>query len=294
MSPPTTDKNEIDSSSGGHNVRGWLLPSIITAILASYFAQNLLVFDMPNTYLMFALTLAFASGISFAMKPSEDMVGTEKDFNAPGDQITKLSNPSPTAIVIVGLFLAYYLFSFGVQSFQAGNLGIRINRGGISPEERIMLYKKSLSITPLGNRQIPEFITNNMSQAIPQEEIYPDLVLGVVELMEKTVKDNPLDFRHRLLLGNFYAAARAYNPNYLQKAEEILLEAIEMSPRNQLGYIALSQIYLLRNKTDQSIASLEVAVNLETRYKRVYRVLGDVYQAIGDTEKAQENFRLAK
>lgn len=42
----------------------WLMPAVMGALLISYFVQNLMVFDMIGTYMMFFLVLAFISSIN--------------------------------------------------------------------------------------------------------------------------------------------------------------------------------------------------------------------------------------
>jgi len=277
-----------------HTRDDWIVPSVATAALASYFAQNLLVFDMLNTYLMFAFTLAFVVGMTNVSRAPAERTGIE---SAPPQDVnteTGLNNPRPAVVAVVGLFLLYYLFSFGLQSLQVAHWGIRINRGGLSPEDRIELYRKSLSASPLGNRQIPGFITNNITQAISQGDLDPALIANIGEIMEKRVEESAPDFRHHLLLGNFYTAARSFDSSYLKKAKEVLVRAIELAPTNQLGYISISQTYIFTGEHEKSIVALKKAVDLEPRYGRAHKVLGEVYRAIGDNVRSEESFKRAR
>lgn len=277
-----------------HTRDDWVMPSIVTAALASYFAQNFLVFDMLNTYLMFAFTLAFVGGVYTATDKYRGSTGPGDERIAEDEHKTHLNNPRPAVVFIVGVFLVYYLFSFGIQSLQSAHWGIRINRGSMSPEDLIVLYEKSLSATPLGNRQTVEFITNNITQAVEKEDIDPVLIKRVGEIMEKSVENSPMDFRQLLLLGNFYTAARDFNPEYINKAEEVLSRAIELAPTNQFGYISISQVYISIGEYEKSILALKKAVDLEPRYSRVHNILGEVYMIGGDKEKAEESFKRAK
>lgn len=274
----------------------WLLPAVVTAILASYFAQNLLVFDMLNTYLMFAFTLAFVAGSLRIPKGhaepdvSKAAEGSDEK-NEEQRERTVLRNPNPASIVFVSIFLAYFLFSFGIQSLQDAHWGIRINGANLTPEERLTTYKKSLSVSPIGNRQTVEFFTNRVIGWLNGgTKIPPDFVAEVGEIMEKTVEKNPLDFRHYMLLGNFYNAARSYNSEYIAKAEKTLETAIELSPTNQQGYTALAQTYFYLGADEKSLEMLEKAVALEPEHINVRLNLADAYVITAKYEDAKREF----
>jgi len=265
-----------DPSPGSH----WVVPAVVVAVLASYFVQNFLVFDMLNTFLMFSFTLAFIGG----------MVGAGKQ--AKGE---RLVNPNPAFSFIVVVFLVYYLFSFGFQSLQSAHWGVVLNHGGLSPQERIDLLDKSLSTTPLGNRQTVEFVTNNVTSAITSGQDVPkDFVYKVGETMSGLAEKNEIDFRHYLLLGNFYTAARSYDPSYFGKAREALVKATELGPTNQFGYISLSQVYLLAGDFTGAVSSIEKAIELKPEYGRTHHILGEIYKVAGNAEKSTASFKKAK
>lgn len=253
----------------------WVMSGVIIAVFASYFVQNLLVFDMPSSYIMFAFSLAFAGGmanIALLGKPEPKGAG--------------LNIPKPFSIVMVGFLFIYFVFSFGIQSFQDANWGIVINRSSLSIDKKIELYKKSLSVSPLGNRQVPEFFTNNMVTVLNQDaEIPADAVKEIGEIMEKIRAKNPLDFRHYLILGNYYAAAKKYDATYLDKSEELLKKAVELSPKNQQGYASLGQVYLMKGEIEKGIDMLKKVVELEPRYDNARITLADAY---ANTEKYKE------
>lgn len=253
----------------------WLLPSVIVAALISYFVQNLLVFDMPSTYIMFVFTLALAACLG-------GIRAEEKKWEA-------LKLPSPFTIVVTGLFAVYFLFSWGVQSLQAANWGIVINRGLMAPEKRLEIYKKKLSVSPLGNRQVPEFFTNNMVTNLNSGTNMPaNFVKEAGEIMGDILARNPLDFRHYLILGNYYTAAKGYDSSYLDKAEDFLTKAVELSPRNQLGYTALGQVYLMKGENENSLEFFKKAAELEPRFEKPRFDLAASYSEVGEYRKAKE------
>lgn len=246
----------------------WLMPGVIIAGLASYFVQNLLVFDMPSSYLMLALTLAFAGGMTNISSSAVEVKSTR----------TGLVDPSSFTIVAVGLLFVYFVFSFGFQSFQAANWGIAINRSSMPLDKKIELYKKSLAITRLGNRQTPEFFTNNLVSWVQDNQDLPEgFVREAIEIMSNILARNPIDFRHHLILGNLYNAARRYDPEYINGAEEVLLRAVELSPKNQQGLSSLSQTYLYKGDYEKAITLLERSRDLEPRFEQPHWSLLEAY-----------------
>lgn len=258
--------------------KDWFFPAIITATLASYFVQNLLVFDMLNTYLMFSFTLAFAAA------------NMSRDENTGADaRKREIKDPRPFSVVMVGLFLIYFLFSFGFQSFQAANWGVVISRSSTGLNEKIELYKKALSATPLGNRQIPEFFTNQVvNWAQDNEDIPASFIIEVEQIMRKIAGENPYDFRHYLILGNFYNAARKFDATYVDKAKEILTRALELSPTNPQAYTSLGQTYLFKGDKDKAFALLQKAIDLEPAYTKSSLNLAESYVMMGEYEKGKD------
>ncbi|MBI1888850.1 MAG: O-antigen ligase family protein [Candidatus Spechtbacteria bacterium] len=261
----------------------WILPSVVIAALASYFVQNLLVFDMPSTYIMFSLTLALVGGM-FAITPS-----------IPAGESEKLRNPSPVAVTFVGVFLLYFLFSWGFQSLQAAHLGIVISRSDLAADKRLALYEKTLSVSPIGHSQIPDFFMDRvMSWIEGNSKISPEFIAGVEKIMIEHIAKNPEDFRSVLILSNFYSVAHAYNAEYLQKSAETARRAIAMSPANQQGYVALAQAYLSTKEYQSVIDNLKIALNLEPRYGRMHWLLSQVYAQAGEKDKEEESLKRAE
>lgn len=266
--------------------QNWFLPSALTVALLAYFVQNLLVFDMLNTYIMFFFTLAFAGSAAYF-----------KDVEKESGEKSALRAPSPLISAIVGAILVYSLFYFGVQSFQAAHWGIKISRGGLNARDTIELYKKSISLNSLGNRQIVEFFTINISDLLrkdTEKKVPADFVMEVEKIMRKTAEENPYDFRHQVILGDFYTNAQEYDPGFIARAEDVLKNAIDMSPTNQQGYRLLAQVYMFTNDYEKAIDLLSKSVALEPDLGESHWYLGRAYDLSGNKERAEEAFAKAE
>jgi tetratricopeptide (TPR) repeat protein len=108
--------------------------------------------------------------------------------------------------------------------------------------------------------------------------------------MRKTVEENSYDFRHYLILGNFYNAARRFDPSYVDKAEGILTKAIELSPTNPQVYTSLGQTYLFKGNKDKAFALLQKAIDLEPEYTKSSLNLAESYVMMGEYEKGKAAF----
>lgn len=278
--------------------RNWLLSGVVVAALGSYFVQNMLVFDMINTYFMFAFTLAFVGGVNqsgFGLSQAE--LGAESDALEKKEESRDIKSPDMRAVSLVGVILVYFLFSYGVQSFQAANWGIKINRGGLTAVETIELYKKSLSVTPLGNRQTVEFFTTKITGSIRQDneqKIPLDFIYSVERVMRESVEKNPLDFRQWIILGDLYISARDRDSNFLAKGEEALKRAIELSPMNQQGYTLLAQAHIFKKEYEKAEPLLLRSIELEPRFLRSYIALAKFYELWGKNEVAEESYQKAE
>ena len=264
--------------------KNWVLSGVVAAALGSYFVQNMLVFDMPSTYIMFALTLAFVGGVG------SNVLGREKE---PG----KIKNPDMRMVPLIGVVVVYFLFSYGIQSLQAANWGVKISRGGLTASETMMLYEKGLSATPMGNRQTVEFFTIKLTKAIKKDEeqkMPVDLIYGVEKVMRETSEKNPLDFRHAIILGDFYVAARDRDPEFLAKGEETFKRAIELSPANQQGYMLLAKAYTFKKEYEKAEPLLLHSLELEPRYVGSHAALASLYELWGEEEKAEEFYKSAE
>ncbi|OGZ57329.1 MAG: hypothetical protein A3B96_01125 [Candidatus Spechtbacteria bacterium RIFCSPHIGHO2_02_FULL_43_15b] len=272
-------KGKRDDGSDITRKADWLFPSIIVTALASYFVQNFLVFDMINTYLMFVFILAFVSG----MRSGEVSEGEDK-LEARGSLIV-----NPLSLTLCGILLVYSLFSFGVQSLEVARWGLIANASALPPEDRLELYKKSLSVSSLGNRQIPEFFSNNTLKGLRAGDTpTPEFVFDVVEIMERTaIKENPLDYRDRMILATLYFNARRYDATYLDKAKKTFEDAMEMSPNNQQTYSSLAQIYLSTGDYKKAVEFLDKATSLEPLYVNPHLQLFDVHSGSGEYEYAR-------
>ena len=267
--------------------RDWLTPAVAIAVIASYFIQNLLVFDNISTYLMFVLVIGLCASSFVAGKGSDR---NEKSVESLGP----ISPPKPFAFVVSSALLVCFLFFLGIRSLQAAHWGIMAIEAPMEFDQRMSLYKKTLNANPVGGRQVTEYFTNEIIKKMSLGEKIPlDFIKEVEREMLITSQGDPLNYRQRLIVGNFYLEAAKYDAGYSGKAEKYFEEAIVMSPENQQGYISLFNVYMKKKEYDKAVAVMEEAIMLEPRFFEPYLYLMDVYMISGNYAAGRDEFEKA-
>lgn len=250
----------------------FLTAGVFTSLLISYFVQNLTVFDMVSSYLMLFLVFAFIA--SFEKKP---------DFF---QQTFKKISP-----ILLGTILVLFLASFFYFVVQPTRSNIFVIKSIINPnpKQRISLYEKSLKISPLGKYQIRDFFARNAikylqtKKEISLEELKLEVEFLIKEL-EKSIKESPLDFRSHLVLGEIYNFYSFVDPSSLNKAENVLKKAIELSPTNQQGYWGLAQTKIYQQDFNQALSLSERALELEPEFFHSHLIVIKIAKIIGKKE----------
>ena len=271
-------------------IDSWLA-SIFSVILISYFVQNLTVFDMVNSYLMFFLALGFIGSI--ASFP-EDKGGSDSNLTPPLTPSKKISSLKPLIIGIVLILFGFSFFKFIIQPIKTDAYVIEAIRSPDS-SQRLTLYKKTLETSSVGKYQIREFFGDSVinlayseaAQKTPRENIIKEFDFVSKEL-EKSIKESHLDYRAHLNLGRVYNAWSNFDSNKISLAEEVLKRAMELSPQNQQTYWALAQTKLYQKKYDEAFSLAEKAVELEPRVGQSHLILVRIAQIMGDYDLAKK------
>lgn len=257
--------------------RNLFLPLGAIVILITYFLQNLLVFDMINTYLVFFLSLAFTAFLTVGESEKEPKVRRVNKFLA--------------SAIIIGIIPVFW---FGnVKTLLAGHYLVK-SIGAQTGEDYNKFFQKSLG-TLMNKYEAREQFSNKTTQLLFNQmgsesvELKETFHLTAGE-MEKSVKENSLDFRPHLFLGKLYSAYYQFSgeQEYLVLAENILEKAIGISPSNQQGYWYLGEIRLGQRRFEESISLFKKAVELEPKHAQSHWYLALAYRFAGKYQEALE------
>jgi len=259
---------------------------IFSVVLIAYSVQNLTVFDMVSSYMMLFLVLGFVASMTI---PREAVASA------------KIISPRPWFFsVFLILFIPTFIY-FIIQPLKTCHYTVAALRVPAASEERLNLYKRALESSPLGKYQIREFFGQTTLQVAQSEDVnklsaenFKKELDFVIEELEKSIKESPLDFRSYLRLGQLYNSyAVLLDPTKISEAERTLEKTIEISPTNQQGYWSLAQTRLYQGRFDEALSLAEKAVALEPDLLQSHLIVIRIAQIMGDNELAERKIKEA-
>jgi O-antigen ligase/tetratricopeptide (TPR) repeat protein len=267
--------------------RELFVPLILAALLVVYFFQNLLVFDMINTYLMFFLCLAF---INVLTKKEE-----EEEALRPARNIGSISRILTAAVIIFFLFI---FWKGNIQPAQSAHFTVKMVSAS-RMEDANLFFQKSLN-SWMEKYEPREYFATRVPQFAFDANQNKEAVAQAFELaeteMEKSIKKNSLDFRPHLFLGKIYNSSYYFyqDAKKLDRAEQVLIRAIELSPTNQQGYWYLAEIRLAQGRSKETIVLLQKAIDLEPRLNRSHWYLAMALRIDGQYQLSLEKIKQAE
>ncbi|MDO8600853.1 MAG: O-antigen ligase family protein [bacterium] len=262
----------------------WLGGMTLGVFLIAYFLQNVLVFDNLNTYILFFALLAYIE----TLRNSTAGVSETKT--------TSSLNAAQKGAIVLGLgfiILIPVSYTINIKPIRQSRALIEILRvnGESQPKPKAMeeLFRNALAYNSFGATEIREQLSHLtesiMAREAPREEQEAFYRFAIAEA-EKQREEISLDVKYRLLLSAMYQSGFALDQALVQKSEENLLKAIEMSPGKQPSYFMLAELYLNANQTDKAIAVMQKTVALAPNFLQaqlnlaVMAILSGGYDAI--------------
>ena len=264
-------------------MKNLILPLGMVSLLLIYLAQNVWVFDMVSSYMIFFLALAFVDFLITSQKEEHN------------------TQPKPFYSAIGACLIIVTIFTFYFGNIQVARASKYTVRGLYYPlEQSIEYFQKALNSSPISQFETPEQLSTRII-ALAQEQNQNQQLLQqglqmAEEEMKKTIEKNPLDFRNYLFLGKYYNSLYqvTQNKENLVLAEGILKKAEEFSPKNQQVFWFLAQTKLFDGKTEEAIDFLQKAVDLEPRLSQSHWYLAMAYSTAGKYDLALEEAMKSK
>ncbi|MGB9743320.1 MAG: O-antigen ligase family protein [Minisyncoccales bacterium] len=266
----------------------FLISLTLVTLLLVYFWQNLWAFDMISSYVMFFLTLAFIS--YFTTNASLSLNRAKVRARA-----ILFSWPSLGLLIL----LTFLFFYFGnLQALRAARL-IIFGHSVSSVEQSVSFYEKALQISPLAKFEVPERMFNKMEQLMALPSVNKESLITGFELtaqeFRNTLQSSQQDFRLYLFLGrhylNFYQLTK--DETKLSLAEENLLKAKELSPRNQQVYWWLAQVRLHQDRIEEALSFANQAIALEPKYLNSHLMAINIALFSYNTDLIKQQVQLA-
>jgi len=258
---------------------------IFSVTFIAYFIQNLSVFDMINSYMMFILLLGFAAALPL-----------DERLKQPEKPLKKMAPLHFVAVITVFLSVFYV---FTILPWSAGSYVARSTRPH-DITELLHFYGRAIDSSPLGRDKTRLFLADQFTAFAATEEgtqTDRNAMERVFRFLENELQINtreyPHDFKVHIDLARFYNSWARLDVSKAYRARRVLDKAIELSPKNQMNYWTLAETLVLLNEHDEAIKAAEKAVELEPRLLQSHDMLVRVAAAFGDTELAEEKLRRA-
>ena len=269
----------------------WLFACFIS-LIAAYFVQNLTVFDMPVSLLLFVVVLALSAWVQANSKTQRN-------------QLKEPAKILKTKLPILGASIVFFVcfFQFVIQPARADHLVIETVRAQTIPD-RLAMARKTLQTSASGKYQIRDFfaeqflldIQRNFSEIMKDETAKKfaveelDFLVGI---LEQTRRESPLDYSAVLKLAQTYNLYVSFDYSKVSLAEEAGQAAMALSPNNQQSYWTLAQTYLYMGKYDETFDLTKKAIDLEPKWFASWEIAIQAAQKTGKPERVQELARAA-
>jgi len=258
--------------------------SIFIALPIAYFVQNLTVFDMVTSLMMFALILGFLAFLAGSKRGEQD--------------VKRIVPERQTLAIVLSIIFIFTFFNFVIQPYKTDTLVIKSladsNGNQLAPEQRIEFYEKALKSSQMGKYQIREFFGQNSESFIhsnsgnlSKEQVKLELDFVITEL-EKTNKESPLEYRSVLKLANLYTLYALIEPEKLGLADFYGNECLRLSPTNQQGYWALAQVKIYQGDFDVALSLSQKAIELEPRWLQSHLIAVQISQILEQPEITEQ------
>ena len=223
--------------------------AIFSTVLIAHFTQNLTVFDMPASFLMLFFVIGFSGSLALNDKEQNDKIQTKRI--------------SPT-VVILSILLFGFCFNYFVYKPMLADQGVIKTLASQTHIQRMEAYEQALHSSPMGIYQTRTHLIGRLLQRAEKGDAIEEEFDFISQELERSLSLSPLDYDSRLAAGklyNFYGSL--FDRAKLIRAEEVLNEAIQLSPINQRAYWEMSKTYFLLSMPDESISYAEQAIAID-------------------------------
>ena len=249
--------------------------ALLTGLGASYFFQNIFVFDNIVSYILFFSILAYLhQSRAKPIKKMEDLpivsIGDTYRFYAP---------------IILVVLVAVLWFANGRNILAAKNLikALIPQQGGL--QENIKYFKSALDLNPFATQEIREQLAqaasgliNSNSQSISVTDKTAFYSFAVSE-MKKQVASVPNDARGRIFLGSLYSVAGSTTEAIAQ-----LEEALKLSPQKQVIKESLASAYIQNGQSGKAEELMKSAYESAPQFNDVGTVYATTAIYAGDNK----------
>ncbi len=255
---------------------------LLTTLLLVHFLQNLFVFDTLISYLLFFLILGFIqSQQSFSVKKYGEPSTPAK---------AKTIFISILLIVVIIIPLAYF---FNIRPALANYYVIQaVTKRKTDPAGMLASFKKSFIYSPPQSSDLRFILIQHTRDQINlrgmNQETIP-LIQFATEEAKKSMQVTPDYIQNYLILAELYLTSSQLNPQHLQLAEAVALQALPLAPHRYQIYTLLGRIKMSQGQFADGISYLKQAVELNDQFAEAHWNLAIAYVLSWQPELAQQS-----
>ncbi|MDD5031776.1 MAG: O-antigen ligase family protein [Patescibacteria group bacterium] len=260
----------------------------LIVLLIAYFIENAFAFDTASSYIVIFLVLAFAA----LEKQSARNNGLD-------NQAEKYNKNIVYIVIIVSLILGLVIYEIDYNKYIKSNLAIIGVMGtgenyGADLKGGMEQYKNALNKTTIDKRDIRIrlglYTSDFIAMAAEDQETINNSFAYTLSEVEKEISKNHKDALFMVMAANFYNACGEYNKNKdvntavgcLNRAEELLNQAIELSRNRQQTYLSLGNTYLIRGDYDKALDIFKKAISYNSKFPDLYWFISLTYFSKND------------
>lgn len=238
--------------------------AVMITILIVYFMQNLFTFDTINTYFLFFALIAYIDNAGHGeTKPS-----FERKHDVPTKKTRILSSFFILSLLVTLPLCMYFINYKPIKESKHYMMTSKSLSDYTSFPVLLRDLNNALSFKTFGDFEVKQgmlFISQN--NIFRYKDFYADGALeflkATVEGLEKelTVRYYDLEFLTKVI--NFYTELIFYNTAFIARTESLIENCLNLNPKYEWLYIALSDIYRAKKEYMKMFEMVKNIVNMD-------------------------------
>jgi hypothetical protein len=259
-----------------------LLAVCVIMLGSAYFVQNLFLFDMSTSYLMFFSSLAFVAFLLNEDKRVTELKESKKSQTS-GRTMVALPGRMPLAgggiltvcLVVFANWIPYTTARLGRTALDARN-----------PAQTMALFEQTLESDGFPTQEATVAMTEALiNSGKSKQKEWASVVRRLEQQFSEIASRESTDPRMLIYLGKLYNDRGLTDPTYFARAEQVLRNAIAIVPTRPEGYQELGVTYLRRGEGEQGLQLFREALALNVHNARAVWAMG---LALANQKKFEE------
>ncbi len=211
-----------------------------------------------------------------------------------------------SVLVLVWSAAMFGIFYFSYQPAKESVLLSKMRNATVN--ERARTAEKIFAISPMGkiydeasiiSEYANRYLTNLMNISDKHKGIVAEELKVYLTIISKRNENDSINYFRMYLAGSeaahgVYAYSMGKDSGYLATAKEYAEKAASISPRNQLGYWNLAQVYISSDDFKKAMEFADMAVALEPRARESHEILLSIISLTGNQKLFAEKLKQAQ